>query len=83
MINDEVMDILLNTVPPHKGFAFQPVDYGSYLGIRVFLDNFATFSDPQREDLATWIGFEIINKIRRLGIPCYLEAVETRGGKKL
>jgi hypothetical protein len=83
MITKEAWDIMLNTKPPHKGFDFQPIDYGNYIGIRVFLDNFAEFNRQQQEDLAWWIGMEIINKIRHLGIDCYLEGYETRGGSKL
>lgn len=65
----------MNSKPPHPNLRFQPVEYEDYIALRLFLTNFAEFSEPQRQDLATWIG-SLVERIRAIGIPCYLEAVE-------
>lgn len=82
LMTPEVWDILLKSKPPHRGLKFQPVEYEDYINIRLFLDNFADFSDPQREDLAMWIG-SIVQRIRDLGIPCFIEALETENDTRL
>ena len=81
LMNDRVMTILLEEKPPHPGLKFQPVEYQDHLNITLFLDNFAEFSDPQRQDLAVWIG-SLVQKIRDIGVPCYLEAVESEEVKR-
>lgn len=80
LMKPEVWDILLNSKPPHPGFEFEPVEYDAWINIRIFLDNFAGFSDPQREDLAAWVG-SLVKRIRDLGIPCYLEGVNSKEDK--
>lgn len=77
-MKDDAVKMLIQQMPPHPGFEFQPVDYGDYMNLRVFLDNFAGFSEPQRQDLAVWIG-SLVKKVRDRGIPCYLEAWERKG----
>ena len=81
LMTERVWQILTTEKPPHPGLKFQPVEYQDYLNIRLFLDNFAEFSEPQRQDLAVWIG-SLVQKIRDTGIPCYLEAVESEEVKK-
>ena len=75
-MKDNAVHMLIEQKPPHPGLKFQPIDYGDYMNIRLFLDNFAEFSEPKRQDLAFWIG-ELVKKVRDMGIPCYIEAWES------
>lgn len=75
LMTPQIWSILKASVPPHRGFMFQPIECDGYIGLRVFLDNFADFSRPQQEDLALWIG-SLCQQVRDLGTPCYIEGAE-------
>lgn len=80
LMTKDVWDILTTSKAPHPGLEFQPVEYETHIAVRLFRENFEEFSDPQREDLAVWIG-SLVNRIRALGIPCYIEAVKSKEDK--
>jgi hypothetical protein len=71
-MTQDAWTLLITSQPPHKGFKFQPVDEEDGLKLRVFLENLAEFPESQRQDLAVWIG-SLCQKIRDMGIPCYIE----------
>lgn len=75
LMTPRIWSLLVSAVPPHRGFKFQPVECDGYIGLRVFLDNFADFSEPQRQDLALWIG-GLCSQVRDLGVPCFIEGAE-------
>lgn len=58
-----------------KGLVFDVVEYESWLGFRFYADNFATLKGEELVSVAATIK-EVMEKIRGLGIPCYLEKQE-------
>lgn len=58
-----------------KGFILEIVEYDSYLGFRVFRDNFVTFSGEEQYQIAMCIK-QVMERLRSTGIPCYMEKVE-------
>jgi len=82
VISKEVWAIMMDTTPPSRDFIFQPVEYDTHIGIRLFRDNVSLFSEEIQEDITLWVA-GVINKIRALGVPCYIEVFDKPKGKAL
>lgn len=72
LMTKQIWQLIVSAAPPHPGFRFQPVEGDGYIGLKVFLENFANYSRPQQEDLAVWMG-SLCKQIRDLGTPCFIE----------
>lgn len=59
-----------------KGLVFDVIEYPQYLGFRFYVDNFSKFDGEDRLQIAGQVK-EVMEKIRGLGIPCYLEKAAT------
>lgn len=66
----------LSTRPWPKGFIYSVVEYPEHLGIRLYVDNFAKFDVADQEQIMRVVK-EVIERIRKDGIPCYLERVQS------
>lgn len=59
-----------------SGLMLDVIEYEEYLGFRFYRDNFITFDAEQQRQIAATVK-EVMEKIRSLGIPCYMEKVES------
>lgn len=66
-----------------SGLIMDVVEYEEYLGFRFYRDNFIQFDGEAQRQIASTVK-EVMEKIRGLGIPCYMEKMERvadeRGG---
>ena len=67
--------IFVNTRPWPKGLIFDVIEYEHHLGFRFYRDNFESFDGEGKQHIASIVQ-EVMNKIRNLGIPCYMEKME-------
>lgn len=58
-----------------KGLILDVVEYPDYLGFRLYRDNFILFDGEAQRHIASIVK-EVMEKIRGMGIPCYLEKEE-------
>ncbi len=66
-----------------RGLIMDVVEYEQHLGFRFYRDNFIQFDGDEQRRIAATVK-EVMEKIRGLGIPCYMEKMERvadeRGG---
>jgi hypothetical protein len=58
-----------------KGLIMDVIEYEDYLGFRFYRDNFIQFDGEAQRQIASTIK-EVMEKIRGMGIPCYMEKME-------
>jgi len=58
-----------------KGLKLDVIEYEDYLGFRFYRDNFIQFDGEDQLQIANMVK-EVMEKIRSLGIPCYMEKME-------
>lgn len=58
-----------------KGLIMDVVEYDHHLGFRFYRDNFIQFDMDDQMKIASTVK-EVMEKIRNLGIPCYMEKME-------
>lgn len=61
--------------PWPKGLIMNVVEQPTHLEFVFFRDNFITFDSDQQRQVAAVVK-EVMEKIRGLGIPCYMEKME-------
>lgn len=71
----EVKEIFRSAGWP-KGLIIDVIEYPTHLGFRFYRDNFITFSPADQRQIAAAVK-EIMEHIRGLGIPCYMEKMES------
>ena len=59
-----------------KGLIYEVVEYEEHLAMRFFRDNFNSFDGEDRLHIAMMVK-EVMEKIRSLGVPIYMEKMET------
>lgn len=59
-----------------KGLVMDVVEYETHLGFRFYRDNFIQFDGEQQRKIASIVK-EVMEKIRGLGIPAYMEKMES------
>lgn len=59
-----------------RGLVLDVVEYEDYLGFRFYRDNFIKFDGEAQRQIASTVK-EVMEKIRGLGIPCYMEKMES------
>ena len=57
---------------------FHIVEYDEYLGFVLFRDNFNSFDGEDRLQIAMMVK-EVMEKIRKIGVPIYMEVREGNG----
>lgn len=57
------------------GLILDVVEYEDYLGFRFYRDNFIQFDGEAQRQIAATVK-EVMEKIRGMGIPCYMEKLE-------
>ena len=60
---------------PDRKFIVDVVEYPRWLALRIYVDNFSLLSEESQVLCAEWLSGQV-QKIRDLGIPCYLEKFE-------
>ncbi len=58
-----------------SGLIMDVVEYDYHLGFRFYRDNFIQFDGEEQRQIASVVK-EVMEKIRGLGIPCYMEKME-------
>jgi hypothetical protein len=58
-----------------RGLIMDVIEYEDYLGFRFYRDNFIQFDGEAQRQIASTIK-EVMEKIRGMGIPCYMEKME-------
>lgn len=58
-----------------KGLVVDVIEYEEYLAFRFYRDNFIQFDGETQRHIASIVK-EVMEKIRGLGIPCYMEKME-------
>lgn len=58
-----------------KGLQLDVIEYPDYLGFRFYRDNFIQFDGEDQLQIANMVK-EVMEKIRSMGIPCYMEKME-------
>lgn len=58
-----------------SGLIMDVVEYETHLGFRFYRDNFIQFDGDAQRQIASVVK-EVMEKIRGLGIPCYMEKME-------
>lgn len=61
-----------------SGLIMDVIEYETHLGFRFFRDNFIQFDGEAQRQIASTVK-EVMEKIRGLGIPCYMEKMERVG----
>lgn len=61
-----------------RHLAWEVVEYDEHLGFRLFRDNFNSFDGEDRLQIAMMVK-EVMEKIRGVGIPIYMEVVKGNG----
>ena len=59
-----------------KGLLLDVIEYEGHLGFRFYRDNFVQFDGEAQRQIASQVK-EVMEKIRGLGIPCYMEKMES------
>lgn len=62
--------------PWPSGLILDVVEYQDYLGFRFYRDNFIKFDGDAQRQIAATVK-EVMEKIRGMGIPCYMEKMES------
>lgn len=70
--NNSVKKLLRTMPPPHRGVRVDADYRHDAVYLIIYRDNFSAFSEPQRQDLAQWVG-KLVNSVRISGAPCFLE----------
>lgn len=68
----EVKSIFHSDKPPVKGFIVDVVEFDTYLTLRVYRENFESYTQQQRWSIIVWLN-EKIAAIRNIGTQCYPE----------
>jgi len=79
LYSDEVRNFIRTRDWP-RGLAWEVVEYPDYLGFRLFRDNFNSFDGEDRLQIAMMVK-EVMEKIRKDGIPIYMEKMESVHGR--
>lgn len=58
-----------------RGLIIDVIEYEYHLGFRFYRDNFIQFDGEAQRQIASTVK-EVMEKIRGLGIPCYMEKME-------
>jgi hypothetical protein len=58
-----------------RGLALDVIEYPEYLGFRFYRDNFIQFDGEDQKQIAMMVK-EVMEKLRKQGIPCYMEKME-------
>lgn len=58
-----------------RGLVLDVIEYETHLGFRFYRDNFIKFDGEAQRQIASTVK-EVMEKIRSLGIPCYMEKME-------
>lgn len=74
LYTDDIREFV-NSRPWPRGLIMDVVEYDDYLGFRFYRDNFIKFDGEAQRQIASQIK-EVMEKIRGLGIPCYMEKME-------
>jgi tRNA(Ile)-lysidine synthase TilS/MesJ len=75
LYSDEIR-AFIRTRPWPTGLQWEIVEYEDYLGFRFFRDNFNSFDGEERYHIAMLVK-EVMEKIRKDGIPIYMEKMES------
>lgn len=76
--NSIVKSVIQSTMPPYKSVRANIIpdpEGDPCLYLVLYLENFASHSEPQQSSIAEWAG-AVITKIREAGIPCYLTRIK-------
>lgn len=77
LVSSEVKQILRLPQWP-KGLVIEIVEYEFHISLRLYRDNFERFDGTDKRHIAGLVG-ETINRIRGIGVPCYLEVEKGDG----
>lgn len=66
-LNEAAHKYLRETKAPHKGLRMDVVSYPDSVAIRLYRQNFETFSTGQQQDLSLWIE-SLMSNLNRLNI---------------
>jgi hypothetical protein len=69
----------VRTRPWPKGLILDVIEYEYHLGFVFYRDNFIQFDGEAQRQIASLVK-EVMEKIRGLGIPAYLEKKESANG---
>ena len=76
------VDAIIYEPPAPKYLYVEIVEFEAFLALRIFQDNFYDISQPQRDSAVEWVS-QAITRIRKLGVPCYLEVYDRPDGKRI
>ena len=80
LYSDEIRRYI-NTRSWPKRIVWEVIEYEGYLGFRLFRDNFNAFDGEDRMQIAMMVK-EIMEKIRKDGVPIYMEVAAGNGRAK-
>lgn len=77
LFSDEIR-MFIRTRDWPRGLAYEVVEYEEHLSLRLFRDNFNAFDGEDRLQIAMMVK-EVMEKIRKDGIPIYMEVAKGNG----
>lgn len=80
LYSNEIRDYIRSRAWP-RNLQWEVVEYEGYLGFRFFRDNFNSFDGEERYHIAMMVK-EVMEKIRKDGIPIYMEKMESAHGRE-